>query len=70
MVDEVLFMQTRLFRMFLQRYQLSPEVGNRVFSQGGIWSFIEDCYELLHLSSDDAALRDIISVLAVKGVAW
>lgn len=69
-LDETLFMQTRLFRMFLERYRLSPEDGNRVFNAGGIWSFIADCYDLLHLSGDEAALADVVSTLEAKGVAW
>ena len=70
MIDEVLFMQTRLFRMFLERYRLSPEDGNRLFNAGGIWGFIAECYDLLHVSGDDAALSDVEEALAAKGVVW
>ena len=70
MIDEVLFMQTRLFRMFLKRYSLSPEQGCHLFNLGDIWNFIDDCYDVLHLSGDEAALSDVISVLEAKGVAW
>ena len=70
MIDEALFMQTRLFRLFLGRYNLEPEEGDRIFTEGGIWSFVVECYELLHLSGDEAALADVISVLSARGVSW
>ena len=70
MIDEMLFMQTRLFRLFLDRYGLSPEKGCRVFNRGRIWSFIDECYDVLHMSGDEAALDDVVSVLDARGVVW
>ena len=56
--------------MFLERCSLSPEDGNRAFNAGGIWNFIEECYDSLHLSGDEAALDDVMSVLEARKVAW
>lgn len=70
MIDEVLFMQTRLFRMFLERYSLDPVAGLRAFEAGGIWAFVGECYDSLHVGSDDAALEDAVRVLEARGVTW
>lgn len=70
MLDEILFMQARLFRMFLEQTHLSPTEAEEVFTNQGIWTFIEDCYDALHLSSDECALADINQKLALQGVSW
>ncbi|WP_080797533.1 DUF3791 domain-containing protein [Arabiibacter massiliensis] len=69
MLDEVLFMEARLFRMFREQTGLSPKDSNRLFEEQGIWRFIEECYDALHLESDEAALQDIRTKLAAQGVS-
>ncbi|WP_172136030.1 DUF3791 domain-containing protein [Adlercreutzia sp. ZJ473] len=69
MLDEVLFMQARLFRMFREQCQLSPSQANEIFEQQGIWRFIEECYDYLHLEGDEAVLSDIFRKLSAQGVA-
>lgn len=68
MLDEVVFMQTRLFRDFCESTKLSPVRANELFEKYGIWTYIEDCYDVLHLSSDENVLQDIIRILKSKGV--
>ena len=70
MLDEVLYMQVRLFRMFCEKTGLSARRGNEVFNLGGIWDFISSCYDYLHLSSDEAALSDVFARLDYLGVTW
>ena len=70
MIDEVLFMQVRLFRMFREATGLSAAQSNRLFDAGGAWDFIESCYDSLHLSGDDAALNDVCAKLRAEGVSW
>lgn len=70
MLDEVLYMQIRLFRLFRERTGLSAQRSNDVFNAGGVWDFISSCYEYLHLGGDDAALDDVFSRLAHQGVSW
>lgn len=70
MLDEVLFMQVRLFRMFLEQAHIAPSEAEAVFSEQGIWAFIEDCYDALHLGSDECALADITQKLALQGASW
>lgn len=69
MIDEILFMQLRLFRLFCERSNLSPREGNALWQEHDIWSFIESCYDILHLSGDDPALDDISRKLASEGFA-
>lgn len=69
MLDEVIFMQTRVFRMFCERMKCSASEGNALFEQYGIWEYIETCYDALHLSSDEYALDDIMKILKSKGVS-
>lgn len=69
MLDEVLFMQMRLFRMYREHAGLSPKACNALFQEQGIWDFIADCYDYLHLEGDDAVLLDIEAKLANRGAA-
>ena len=69
MIDEVLFAQVRLFRMFCERFGLEPSSGNSLWNEFDIWGFVEDCYDLLHLSGDENALGDIQAKLAFHGVS-
>lgn len=70
MLDEVLYMQTRIFRMFIERTGLSPRAANRLFDQAGAWDFLSECYDSLHVESDQLALDDVLSLMRHKGVAW
>ena len=68
MLDEVLYMQVRLFRMFRERTGLTARQSNDVFNAAGIWDFVSSCYVYLHLSGDEAALDDVFARLAHLGV--
>ncbi|MBR3317977.1 MAG: DUF3791 domain-containing protein [Atopobiaceae bacterium] len=70
MLDEVLYMQVRLFRMFREHTGLSSVASNEVFNKGGVWDFIASCYDYLHLGSDGAALDDVLARLEYLGVTW
>ncbi len=67
MLDEVLFMETRLFSEFLLRFSMKPKDANRIFEQYGIWNYIEQCYDVLHMSGDEYILNDIVLILKRKG---
>ena len=68
MLDEVLYMQVRLFRMFRERTGLTSVEANNIFNAAGIWDFISSCYCYLHLSGDEAALADVFACLRHRGV--
>lgn len=69
MIDEVLFMQMRLFRLFCERTGLSSREGNALWNDHDIWDFVESCYDVFHIEGDEAILNDIFTKLTHEGVA-
>lgn len=41
MINEVLYMETRVFRKFCNRFKLDASEGNRLFNMFNIWEYIE-----------------------------
>lgn len=70
MLDEVLYMQVRLFRMFRERTGLTAREANRVFDEGGVWDFVESNYGILHLGGDESALADVFDRLSFVRVGF
>ena len=68
MMNEVLYMQIRLFRQFCDKYRLAAADANRLFNQCRIWQYIEECYDVLHLSGDELILNDVSRILSAKGI--
>ena len=66
-MNEKIYMTTRLFRLFCERYQYAPIKGNTLFNTYKIWEYIEQAYGVLHLNGDDSALSDIEAVLVSRG---
>ena len=69
MVNEVLFMELRLLRIFREKFHLNGCEANDLFVKHGIWDYIEECYDALHVSSDECALAEVENILKNKGVA-
>lgn len=69
MIDEVLFMEMRLFSDFCKNNKISAKEANRIFNQYRIWEYIESCYDSLHLNGDDVVLNDIDMILNRNGVS-
>ena len=67
MLDEILFFEVRIFKMFCDKAKVSAFEGNMLFDKYGIWKYIEDTYDVLHLSGDESALMDVFEVLKAKG---
>ena len=67
MLNEVLFMEARLFSEYLRRFNMKPKDANRVFEKYGIWKYIEDCYDMLHMNGDEYILNDIEYILRKRG---
>ena len=53
-----------------EKLQVSPVDANKLFEKYGIWKYIEDTYDMLHLSSDEYALKNILEILRVNGVNY
>lgn len=69
MLNETLYMQTRLFRLFCNENKIDSKRANDLFLRYKIWDYIDKCYGLLHLSGDESALDDINKILSRNGVA-
>ena len=69
MINEVLFMELRLLRLYLEKHQMTGHDANTLFVQNGIWDYIENCYDALHVSSDECALNDIESFLSNRAIS-
>ena len=68
MIDEVLFMEVRVFRKFLRRFQMKAKDAYELFDAYDIWGYIEECYDILHMSGDECVLDDIQQILRKNGV--
>ena len=61
-------MQCWLFRNAQVKWNKTPSETADLFGRYGLFKYIEDCYELLHVSSYSSALNDLEEILAVNGV--
>ncbi len=68
MLDEVLFMEARVFAEYLRKYKMKPKEANRIFEKYGIWKYLEECYDTLHMNGDEYILNDIEYILRRNGV--
>ena len=68
MLNELIFFEARIFRMFCEKLQVSPVDANKLFEKYGIWKYIEDTYDMLKLNGDECAINDIWEILKVKGI--
>lgn len=68
MLNELIFFEARIFRMFCEKLQVSPVNANKLFETYGVWKYIENTYDMLSLSSDKCAANDIVEMLKINGV--
>ena len=68
MLNELIFFEVRIFRMFCEKLQVSSADTNKLFETYGVWKYIEDTYDMLNLSSDECAVNDIVEMLKINGV--
>lgn len=68
MLNELIFFEARIFRMFCEKLQVSPVDANKLFEKYGIWKYIDDTYDMLKLNGDECAVNDIWEILKVKGI--
>lgn len=61
-------MQCWLFRLAQSKWELTPADTIALFKRFGIFEYISDCYDILHLSSYHHALNDIEMLLAHNGI--
>ncbi|MBO4415133.1 MAG: DUF3791 domain-containing protein [Lachnospiraceae bacterium] len=67
MIDEVLFLEARVFNEFLRKHNMKPKEANQLFEKYGIWNYLEECYDILHMNGDEYILYDVELILERKG---
>lgn len=67
MIDEILYMETRVFSDFCKSKNISAREANRLFNLCDIWNYIETCYDSLHLSGDDSVMADVEMIMRKRG---
>lgn len=67
MLNETLYMEMRLLQQFCQKFQYSAKNANSLFLKYGIWKYIEDCYDSLHMNGDEYIMNDIQEILHARG---
>ena len=65
--SEILSMQIRLFRQFMERHQVDK--ASQIFKEYDLFGFTSECYGALHLSSNICTLNDIDTLLRNSGVS-
>lgn len=70
MLNELIFFEVRIFRMFCEKLQVSSADTNKLFETYGVWKYIENTYDMLSLSSDKCAANDIVEMLKINGVKF
>ena len=64
---ERLFMSVRLFRLAIERWNLSRQECAFLFRKYDIFGYIADAYEEFHEQGDEANIDDIEAYLTAKG---
>ena len=67
MINEVLFMEMRLIQQFCKRHQYISKDANVLFNKYGIWKYIEECYDTLHMNGDEYILNGIDEIVIAGG---
>ena len=67
LLDEVLYMEIRVFREFIRRHGLKAVEAYHIFEKNDIWGYIESCYDVLHMGGDECVLEDIQKILDRNG---
>ena len=62
-------MQCWVFRLAQKKWGLAADQCARIFSDNGVFGFISDSYDILHLSSYDCAVEDVERYLKNRGVS-
>ncbi|MDO4284495.1 MAG: DUF3791 domain-containing protein [Eubacteriales bacterium] len=65
--EEILYMQTRLFRLAVNRWNKTEEEVAAIFDQYAVCEYVEEGYDLLHMEGDAAVMAEIEEMIRTKG---
>ena len=66
-INEIIFMQIRIVRLFCKRLSLKANEVNSLFIDNGIYDMIEDGYDMYHCGSDEIVYNDAKDLLMRNG---
>ena len=64
--NEMILLQVRLFRLAMESWKKSQQEVALLFRKNGVYKYISDMYEELHVQGDEANLREIEAFLKGK----
>jgi hypothetical protein len=64
---DVADMQCWVFRMAQTQWKIPPAQCAKIFQENNVFGYLEDCYDVLHLSSYQCALDDVETLLRKRG---
>ena len=67
LINEIIFMQIRIVRLFCERLELGANEVNKLFIDNGIYDLIEDGYGTYHCGSDEIVYDDVKEILMRNG---
>lgn len=65
--EQLIYMQTRLMRMAMERLNMTPAEVSVLFERYGLAEFIEENFDLYHTEGDEAVYADLMTILKKKG---
>ncbi len=68
MEREIQEMKCFAFRIAQTRWHVTPCRCAEIFALCGAYGFIEECYDILHLSGYECVVNDIEKIAAAEGI--
>lgn len=65
--SDIADMKCWLLRLAQKRWRMPAVQVAQLFSEAGVYDYVTELYDLLHLSSNERALDDIETYLTAKG---
>lgn len=65
--SDIADMKRWLLRLAQKRWRMPAARVAQLFSEAGVYDYVTELYDLLHLSSNERALDDIETYLTAKG---
>lgn len=66
-LNQLLYMQIRILRMFCQRHDMSINAASRIFEENQIFSLIEFGWDGYHCGGDELVYEDMENILKRRG---
>ena len=61
-------MSCLVFRLSQKRWNISSDECAMLFKKYGLFAYIEECYDILHLSGYESVVSDLEDILKTNGI--